>query len=202
MKTSFILFIIIASALFSCDYSERDVVDPRLPRYTEKGANTAGCIINEKVWFDPCYFGLFPSWTSCDGLTVSCDTLLNYSELRFSGGYYDPGFEDLESLSIVIRLTSMQIRNLSSLRALIGSELPIDGISVSADLTSNGESILACSESETAQTGKVFFRSDGANHKAFAGTFGFSASNNCGKFDVFYGRFDYNISNVNFTLLN
>ncbi|NEN22746.1 hypothetical protein G3O08_04400 [Cryomorpha ignava] len=196
------LLAFIVCILVSCDYSERDIADPRLPRYTEQGANTAGCVINEKVWFDPCYFGLFPSWTSCDGLTVACDSLLNYSELRFSGGYYSPGFEDLESLSVVLRLPSKQIRNLGSLRALIGSELPIDGTSVSADLITDGVSLLACSEAETVQTGKVFFRSDGSDHKAFAGTFGFSASNDCGRYDVFYGRFDYDVTQVNFISLN
>lgn len=203
MKNTFsIILAVIIGTLISCDYSERDIADPRLPRYTEQGANTAGCIINEKVWFDPCYFGLFDSWTSCDGLVVAYDTLLNYTELRFSGGYYTPGFEDLESLGLVLQLPARQIRNLRSLRGLIGSQLSIDGNSVSADLIANGVSIIACGETETTQTGSVFFRSDGADHKAFAGTFGFSANNDCGKHDVFYGRFDYDVAKVNFILLN
>lgn len=203
MKNIFaIVLAVLVCLLISCDYSERDIADPRLPRYTEQGANTAGCIINDKVWFDPCYFGLFESWTSCDGLVVAYDTLLNYSELRFSGGYYSPGFEDLESLRIVLRLPSKQIKNLRLLRGLIGSELLIDGTSVSADLITNGVSILACGETETVQTGNLFFRSDGSDHKAFAGTFGFSANNECGKYDVFYGRFDYDVAKVNFISLN
>lgn len=194
--------IFVTAILVSCDYSERDIANPRLPRYTDQGANTAGCIINEKVWFDPCYYGFFGTSTSCDGLTVAVDTVLNYSELSLSGGYYTPDFEDLESLNIVFRLPSVQIGNISSLRGLLGSELPIDGCSVVADIMRNGESILACGNLETTLTGKIFFRSGGSDHNAFAGTFGFSANSNCGKQDALYGRFDYNIATVSFISLN
>lgn len=50
--------------------------------------------------------------------------------------------------------------------------------------------------------GVYFYESDGANHKAFAGTFGFSKSSSCGNYDVLYGRFDYDIATVAFLMLN
>lgn len=202
MRILTIALILFASIFASCDYSERDITDPRLPRYTEHGANIAGCIINEKVWFDPCYFGFFNIYTTCDGLTVAYDTTLNYTEMRFRGGYYTSGFEELEMVNLVFTLPGKEITNVYGLLTLIRSELPIDGSSVSADLNSNGESILKCGESGYSQNGKIFFRSSGSNQKAFAGTFGFSTSSDCGKYDVFHGRFDYDVARVDFISLN
>ena len=200
MRHLIALLLLCGFLTFSCDFSERDVIDPRLPRYSEQGFNTAGCIINEKVWFGPCYYGIFESWTSCDGLLVTVDTIQDFTEFKFRGGHYAQGFEELESVDIVIKLESMKISNFYELQSLIGSKLKIDGEHVIADLQSNGESLILCDTGLQNQIGNIFFRSDGANHKAFAGTFGFSDRSACGSNDVFYGRFDYEIAKVVFSV--
>ncbi len=200
MRQLFKLFILPFFLMYSCDFSERDVIDPRLPRYSELGSNTAGCIINEKVWFGPCYFGFFEAWTSCDGLLVTVDTIQDFTEFKFRGGHYSEGFEELESVDILIRLKSKKISNFYELQALIGSEWKIDGENVVADLQNDGESLILCETGFQNQTGNIFFRSNGANHKAFAGTFGFSDRSACGSNDVFYGRFDYEIAKVVFSV--
>ena len=202
MKILSITLIVFFGVLASCDLSERDIIDPRLPRYTEHGANIAGCTINDKVWFDPCYYGFFKVFTTCDGLTVAYDTTFNFSELRFRGGYYTAGFEELELVNLVFRLPGKRITNSYGLQTLIGSELPIDGTSVYADLIASGKSVLECGDAEYTQTGKMYFRSSGTNQRAFAGTFGFSTSSACGKHDVLHGRFDYDVARVDFISLN
>lgn len=201
MKKILVVLIIVAGFAASCDVSERDISEPRLPRYSEKGLNTAGCMINDETWFDPCYFGFIFEQDDCDGLTVAYDTLLNYSEIRFNGGVDILDYEKRKPMTLVFKFPFL-IQSTMDLNALVGSAHSINGTSVKADVLVNGESIIDCGEFETTQTGRIFFRSNGIANSICAGTFGYSTSSNCGKYDVWYGRFDYAIHPHDFVCLN
>lgn len=181
----FILLLFWLCWCVACDEVIVDPLDPRLPKYTETGEDTAGALINGEVWVssDKDFFsGNYASlW-----VYVPQDSVV----FRLDNSGQSEVYAD-----IYFQLSGLGVRSVEDVFRLLDNRLIVfDGLQnagrleVSAD---QGEcSILSAN-------GQVHFRVARSGETGLAGTFGFTAeSPECGRFEVFYGRFDFDKINI------
>ena len=180
-------------ALVSCEsVFIPDPIDPRLPKYTESGINTAGAFVNQEVWKSAVKYGFMTSYNK-PYLTVysNKDSLV----LSFDGQIVK-GDNVLADYYISFYLKDLNIHTFSDLKTLENKKIQLDGVKNYSAFTKrdNSSSNIICKG--TAGIGQIYFRNvevnASQNSVILSGTFGFTITNlNCGTTEVSYGRFDY-----------
>jgi hypothetical protein len=182
----------IVFGFFACETSP-DIFDGRLPKYSEIGRNVAGCIIDdETVWLSQesiAFFG-FSAPIAYVYTFIDADSLL----IKLDGSLVETG----NNRDIEILLKNISVNNLEDLLKLEGQEFELDGISHSASLELESETI-----ESTGDNGKLYIRNVALNADStfvISGTFGFDAFSNIENEmkQVQFGRFDYTIESLEF----
>ncbi len=168
-----------------------DPLDPQLPRYSEKGHNTAGALINGKIWRAVYRTGFLsqPSGT----LSLWADTTTQKIFLTLEGNEgYDSSFIAPVHIEFVLDNTDNQLQRIESLK---GKKFVLDGQPHFAQLTDLYMENASCKSSD----GQLYIKNVKRTHQTEAsyqisGTFGFTIdTDSCGLTRVQYGRFDYQI---------
>ena len=171
-----------------------DPIDPRLPKYTEKGYNVAGAFVNQKVW----------------------ESVLTYGFVRNNGEPYVLAFNSQDSIiicfdgqletqdvAVKFHLKGLHIQKFSDLINLNDTKIQLDGTRNAGTLgkyTSPWDSV----GMESHGAGQLYIKKvvldDSLKSVIFSGTFGFNLNNPItGISEVSYGRFDYRLyKNGNF----
>ena len=193
-RTKFLIMLtILCFTMVSCEIAERDVLEPGLPEYSEVGKNAAGAIINGLLWRDFNYVGLF---SGDSYIRIQYDTIKMKSRITLSAGLVT-GIESSEGASIYFDFSNQVLKSREDLKSLHETEWRIDGNTLDAGISSGYFEDLNCEGGRSA-SGNLFIR--GANmykneedisYQVFCGTFGFTIASDCGKINVFRGRFDY-----------
>lgn len=200
--------ILLAIGLSSCLSEFRpEVIDPRLPDYSEEGLNTAGAYVDGFPWMSRrhfSYFFVFPSGVSGEGdiyIYGSDSTSGNLLAFEFGELLVD----DLEKpVSIGFYLADAHIGSPNDLLALKGKTVTLDGE------TNYGQLFLEPTQ-RTAQSGPdTIHRGVGQLHIrnvvqhvptdsiTLSGTFGFDIQIDSKLHTVHSGRFDYTVSTSEF----
>jgi hypothetical protein len=172
-----------------------DPIDPRLPKYTEKGNNVAGAFVNDKVWESiVSYSFLLPEFDKPRIIGYEANDSM---VIRFEG--------DVLSLptTIEFHLTGLNIHKFDDLILLKDKKIQLDGLKNAAFISDKYDSDYPA----TRGTGQIYFRHvtvDDVTGKAIlSGTFGFSIKNTLsGITEVTYGRFDYKFDKYTNFLIN
>jgi hypothetical protein len=168
-----------------------DPIDPRLPKYTEKGYNTAGAIINGELWKSKAELGFSGSFDEPSVLFFpNRDSLI----INFLGEMDSSNYSRV-AFSFLLRNT--QVNEWSDLIKLNGKKFTIDGVVNKAWVISNGSYYLPnCATSAFGQLYLRYVALDTSNANQtdliMSGTFSLTQNDNvCGQYQVTYGRFDY-----------
>jgi hypothetical protein len=172
-----------------------DIVDPRLPAYTEIGQNDAGAFVNGMPW------RASPEWRPNNSSTnagIGYVDSIATGTLGLPWGYLVLG-EDIPSPEYAISF----IFNFDLYAHFVqNGELPIvidlDGASGYAIL--RGQDHVSSTNCRSSQ-GKLYIRHFGTNNSnesIISGTFGFVVEDDCGIYSVTSGRFDFVIDRWNF----
>lgn len=186
-----ILFFFAAAALFSgCSYYDSydaDVHDPRLPEYSDFGANTAGAYINDVPWRTQC----IDFNDECIGKEIRYVDSLDQSIIQFPSGtlgYQSTGISRSARLRFV--LDGNFIGDFTSGPAALPYLIELDGQSNYGEVWLwNGSEWDTCD----AGTGNLYIRHIKGNFERLeiSGTFGFNIDTECGTYRVESGRFDF-----------
>ncbi len=176
-----------------------DPVDPRLPQYSEEGANTAGAYVDGAVWVAAKYY-LYH--TSNDGVSEreellfatnseGTGTLMSISEGTISVG------GDLDSRSVGFYLADYVLSDLEDLFSLNGKEIILDGENSFGQVSVNDLNSLI----ERQGKGKLFVRHvewKDDDEVIISGTFGFDFDDDLNPTTVYSGRFDFEVDETDF----
>lgn len=205
MKLKFyLLFFLCVAYLPSCVSEFRpEIIDPRLPDYSEEGLNTAGAYVDGFPWNSRrrlSYFFIFPSGISRVGdinLYRSDSTSDNLLAFEFGKQTVD----ELEKrISIGFYLSNTQIDVPDDLLELKGKTIVLDGISNYGQLFLNPTNRTAESGPDTLHKGigALHIRNVQITPKVdtliISGTFGFDVQIDSTLHTVHSGRFDYTLS--------
>ncbi|MFT4072207.1 MAG: hypothetical protein QM654_09885 [Dysgonamonadaceae bacterium] len=161
-----------------------DPIDPRLPKYTEEGNNTAGALIDGKVWRSivQTFFG---------GIIDRPD-IVSYPEQDSLQITYC-GEMDGQDFQIQFHLKGYHIQKIEDLKQLDGKILELDGVLNAGSLFPRD----AVSSSSNGGKGQLYFRNiqvQDSSSAVISGTFGFESTNQNGVVThIRNGRFDYTI---------
>lgn len=188
LQNSIIWIISLALLMLSCeDFFIPDPVDPSLPKYTEKGSNFAGAIINDGVWKS--HFERYTNGSD-DEPIVHYFSFRDSLTVKFVGRIS----EEDSHMAMVFSLKNIGARKLDDLLLLNNKKFNLgkEGYGVYVVTQTNYN----CSISGE---GQLYFKSvKYSNNKRniiLSGTFGFDVVNPiCGNHTVRFGRFDYEIS--------
>lgn len=177
-----------------------DPIDPRLPKYTERGVNTAGAFVNQYVWKSVAEYGYdlgyFFGSPNKDFPFMKVFNIKDSIVLQFDGQIMK-GQKVLTNSSITFHLRDLNIHSFSDLITLKNRKIQLDGVRNFGAFTRSDfydpNYYPPCSA--TAGIGQIYFRNvimnDSLNRAIISGTFGFTITNsNCGTTEVSYGRFD------------
>lgn len=202
MRMKHIFFLLyLLFALAACDIADRDPLEPGLPQYTMTGKNSVGALINGTVWRDFNTVG----WTaSQSSMSIQYDTLSNKSRIVFSASLV-VGNDKRQGAQVYFIFNDRVIRSKDDLILLNQTEWLVDGIRVDAGVESDYFDGLDCANNR-GSVGKLYVRQAGMweqdsenRYDVFSGTFGFTIKSDCGKLDVFRGRYDYQIGQIWFS---
>jgi len=199
---SLITYTVCLLILWSCYVEDQntfvsDPFDPRVPQYTEEGANTAGAYINNEPWV--CRKRTLSSIFSPTPATVGVMTLYHSTEPQGTFIAFEQG--DIldepsdQSCSIGFFLSGVDLNGPNGIFQLDNKRIELDGVENFGQLVLKND----FDEINTENTGQGILyirRIDrfGANHLFMTGTFGFSVtSQDNQETTVFSGRFDYEV---------
>ena len=160
-----------------------DPIDPRLPKYTEKGNDVAGALVNDKVWKSIVEYGFL---TSSDKPHIIASQSNDSLVIRFEG-------DVLGSVTTMeFHLTGLHIKAFADLILLKDKKVQLDGTRNAGFMRDNSD----ISYSTKGGAGQIYFRHVEVNNVSgvaiLSGTFGFSFVDNFSAInEVAYGRFDY-----------
>ncbi len=185
---------------WGCDVSVKSLDDPRLPRYSETGTNTAGCLINDVAWRKTCV--IFLPLDACEGEDIDVDTIGQYTRLYLSGSSFD-GESHGAYGAIYFDLLGLQFDSISEFMSLQGRSFAIDGLESKAGFVGHLEESSDCFDQPADLKGALYIhRAHVADYilensqagvekrLSLSGTFAFTSEMLCGKFELSYGRFD------------
>lgn len=167
-----------------------DPIDPDLPKYSAKGYDAAGAMVNGKVW---------RAVVRCGGF-LGCSNEMTFQpfdsssiEIRFDGELLDQNKIEEEGFLFSIILEDVHLRELKDLEKLRGMkyDLGIGNYAHAGDY----ENEVMC----TSSRGQLFFSEIELKNDGYivAGTFGFVIEGDgCKKVEVYSGRFDYWIGSL------
>jgi hypothetical protein len=174
-----------------------DPLDPRVPQYSEEGANTAGAYIDDEPWVirkNTIYSGFSPSGYTSGTLSFLTASDSSGTFIAFQGGdiYRGEGLSD-QNCSVGFFLGNILLSDLPDLLQLEGMRINLDGIEnfgqveFSNDFHEIGGGLNG--------TGLLFIRNINrmGSHYEVSGTFGFTVNQGEGEINVFSGRFDYEV---------
>jgi hypothetical protein len=173
-----------------------DPIDPRLPMYTEDGNDVAGALINNQKWKSvQSGFGYPKNSRNADLTIYGSDSAV----FTLAGHISKPGAEgNIPGVTVYFSFQEDKINTFSDLLSLQGQTITLDG-----QLNFGGISIYWEDCLYNMGVGQLYFKSvkpvtNRDDAMIISGTFGFiSDTPNCGKQEVFHGRFDYVLYNNN-----
>lgn len=178
-----------------------DPFDPRVPQYTEEGANTAGAYINDEPWVAKketisSIFSPSPYTRGTMTLYHSADPKGTF--IAFQGAEILRNPSD-QSCSIGFFLSGVDLSGPNGIYQLENKRIELDGVDNFGliEMRSNFSSI----NSDNLGVGVLYIRRidrNGDNHLFMSGTFGFSVTEDERETTVFSGRFDYEIFSEQF----
>jgi len=198
---SLIAYTVCLLALSSCYVEDEntfvsDPFDPRVPQYTEEGANTAGSYINGEPWV--CKKRTVSSIFSPTPTTVGTMTLYHSSEpqgtfIAFQQGDILQEASD-QSCSVGFFLSGVDLNGPNGINQLENKRIELDGAENFGRIArrNNFQEI----DNGEKGVGILYVRRVdrfGANHLFISGTFGFSFTEDDQETTVFSGRFDYEV---------
>lgn len=203
MRTTIYLlaFVLIFSSCYRDEHTFiSEPFDPRMPQYSEEGANVAGAYVNERVWISK--RGIVSGWNSSSVDTIGDITFYFSPDSVGSLIAFEQGDvivdEDRNSCCIGIFLGNLRLNKKNDLYDLEGAHFELDG-------TENFGLIVYSSyfrqiNIQNTGTGSLYIRrvKRSGNNMSISGTFGFSIQTEQGTNDVFSGRFDYQVDNTKF----
>lgn len=162
-----------------------DPIDPDLPKYSAKGHDTAGAMVNGKVWRAVIRCGGF---LGCSNEMTIQPVDSSSIEIRFEGEILDQNKIEEQGFGFSIILEDVYLTKLKDLEKLSGMKYDLgNGHYAYADEFGND---VMC----TSSRGQLFFNEIELKNEGYiiAGTFGFVIEGeNCKKVEVYSGRFDY-----------
>lgn len=162
-----------------------DPIDPRLPKYTEKGYQSAGAFINGSLWKSEVKGGFLKSYSHTP--EIECFPEQDSLVITFSGDEIASGRSNVK---IRFQLhVSQEISEAKDMVKINGTKFTIDGTVNKATISKYPDYICTASGE-----GQLYLKYIGkANGRSImAGTFGFTLNDpSCGSLSVTYGRFDY-----------
>ena len=207
MTTQRNLLFLLCITLFGCDVNDSsfiyDPADPRLPQYSEEGANTAGAIVDGSAWKSRKVFNY-----SLNGYyNTSGDIRINYfnPDSTFGTGtllIFEQGVLDRDGAEITLSVgffLNQTLRSPDDLAELEGREISLDGDLNYGQVFINSQYPRV--DSLNRGEGRLFIREVGINDSNdiyIAGTFGFELPPESEIRQVFSGRFDYEVQDDNF----
>lgn len=204
MKRRFyILVILLGVYLTSCVSEFRpEVIDPRLPDYSEEGLNTAGAYIDGFPWVSRrrlSYFFIFPVGLSGYGdIYVYCDEDSINNLLAFEFGERNVGGAKTP-VTVGFYLENSRISKPQDFINLNGTSIVLDGKSNYGQLFLNPNQRTAHDGKDTLNRGTGMLhirnvRSISDDSLVISGTFGFDVKIDGVRHTVHSGRFDYTLS--------
>ncbi len=167
-----------------------DPIDPRLPKYTEKGNNVAGALINNNIW---------KSIVKSSFMNVINQPIIKIYHKKDSVTIKFIGNTNEKKSYIEFHLTELKISKFEDLLKLKGQKIQLDGIKNTAYYLENNSQYTYNNKN----TGQIYFKNVRIDDKTnnflvISGTFGFSFNNTKGeKIKITFGRFDYRLENKN-----
>lgn len=193
------LYVLLLLFLYGCETYNWDPFDPRLPEYSSKGADVAGCIFNGGVWRELCSTSF--NSNDCGLIIFTYDSLTNSTRFGFSGNLVrdSQGAPVGDRVSISFVFPNRRIGDLEDLLNL-QEQVPLSG-EVAFPVISypyQDEDQDEC-ENEFSSEGNLYFHSiylipateTSPSEIVIAGTFGFKLESDCWNYDIQRGRFDY-----------
>ncbi len=159
-----------------------DPIDPRIPKYTEKGNNVAGAYVNDCIWKSEKTW-VITGFTDAPSFTVWPAS--NSVVICFTGSVEN------SLASIEFHLKDLDIFDFEDLPKLNGQKITIDGYRNVAYYNKGSYN----SESNEG-SGQLYMKNvqmnDSLTAVIFSGTFGFTVADTLGNSTkISYGRFDY-----------
>ena len=199
----YILLFILAPYLSSCISEFRpEIIDPRLPDYSEEGLNVAGAYVDGFPWTarrQLSYFFIFPTGVSGVGnIYVYCNEDSTSNLLAFEFGKQN--IDDYEiPITIGFYLEDLRISKPDDLIGLKGKSIVLDGEHNYGQLFLNPRQRTADRGPDTTHrgTGMLYIRnvrSISTDSLILSGTFGFDVEIDSVLHTVHSGRFDYKVS--------
>ncbi|MBS1681346.1 MAG: hypothetical protein JST48_06520 [Bacteroidetes bacterium] len=187
-----VIFCLSLLLINSCSYVwVPDPIDPRLPKYTEKGYNTAGALINGKLWKSTVEYFLI-------GGAIDVPQVLFFPNQDSLVVNFYGKMDSLSNSTVTVSflLKNTQVNGWEDMIQLKGEKFTIDGTANKAWVIP-GYSFytVPCPSSATGQLYIKYFKVDSTagNHGIImSGTFSLTQNDaTCGSYQVTYGRFDY-----------
>ncbi|WP_321317753.1 hypothetical protein [Labilibaculum sp.] len=187
----FVCFILIILTSCTSEFVP-DPIDPRLPKYTEKGNNAAGAYIGDEIWKSEVYIS-FPSYGNSNRPYIKAWQEQDSLMIVFSGS--TKGTQAF----VEFHLKGLNISKFDDLIDLNGQKISLDENQNAGYYIENYAPIIY----DNKGIGQIYFRNVRFNNDKSAiiisGTFGFSLS----EYDqwplkVSSGRFDYKIFKTDF----
>lgn len=185
-----LLLLFISILVYSCDpVYIPDPIDPRLPKYTEKGNDVAGAFINDTLWRSEFYGSFFGLGSGSDVPRIFYSPTFDSMVIRFEGETE----ATYQYRSISFSLQGYGIKSKSEMIKLDEKKITLDGIENAAWLEP-----LRDNNCTSRGIGQLYLRSvkydPSDDFVTISGTFGFNYDDPaCGKIAVTYGRFDFSI---------
>lgn len=184
------VLLILALVFQACEPYIADPLDPRIPAYTQVGANDAACYIDGSIWRDRCSLD-----EGCFLWQAAYDSIEHKTKFSFNGRNLDSG----EGVEINMVLQDVQVLTFSDVKRLKDRTFVFGGSNQHVAYINTGGLQNECSEI-IKQYGEFTIRDIGATtleeieQNFFAGTFGFDYDTPCQRHEVYRGRFDVTLS--------
>jgi hypothetical protein len=192
-----VCLLILSSCFVEDEYSfVSDPFDPRVPQYTEEGANTAGAYINSEPWV--CKKRTVSSIFAPTPTTVGTMTLYHSSEPQGTFIAFEQGDILLEpsdqNCSVGFFLNGVDLNGPNGIYQLENKRIELDGVENFGRIVRRND--FHEIDNEERGVGILYVRRIdrfGSNHLFMSGTFGFSVTEEDQETTVFSGRFDYEV---------
>ena len=169
MKTKLFLLILFSLSVLAC--KERDADPNVLPAATQTGANTAGCLVDGKVWVATTYY-LYPPGTYCENIGNKTKITLDLRQNKNSGS---------NSFDINMFIENLELNKTYTLSE--NSDIGYNAIYTDNNLVSYHTNII--------YNGKLKITRLDIQNQIISGTFEFKAVDNNGNVvNITDGRFD------------
>jgi len=195
----FIILVLVLNSCYINDESSfiKDTFDPRVPQYSEEGANTAGAYIDDQPWTarKRIVSSIFsPSPYTLGAMSFYSPTDSNGTFIAFEGGDLSIDQSSV-SCSVGFFLSEFNLTEPDDLQVLANKRIELNGIANYGQMIFRND--FSAIVPENAGIGTLHIRrvakiQDG--EWEISGTFGFSINSENQEANVFSGRFDYEVS--------